>query len=104
MKTIITTTLIATSLLLTGFNVIDGKRVPSKQELETPAIIPNKTIYIPAPSAPFCPSGEYQVTLVNRSAEGQTQGIHTQHCPKCSIGALFKQGDFDVCTYCENKF
>ena len=103
MKTIITTTLLATGLLLTGFNVIEGKKIPqAKEEIRLPAV-PSR-IYVPAPTAPSCPSSEFQVVLLNRSAEGQTEGMHTIHCAKCSLGALYKQGEVYICSYCESKF
>ena len=102
MKTILNITLITASLIFTGINTLKEKSLkPEKEEITLPE---GKEIYTPyfSPSAPTCPSGEYQ--LASRQAEGQSLIVQTEHCPKCSLGALYEKEGKKICTYCESNF
>ena len=102
MKSLTTSTIIATGLLLMGLNVTNRKLAlpEAKPEIKLEeALKVSPRIY--QPLAPTCPSPEYQVAALNRNAEGQDPLVMTVHCPKCSMGAVYKKGDVNVCTYCE---
>ena len=103
MKTVIQTVIITSSIIFTGINTLDNKSLkPAKEE-----IIPSEApkIYKPVwtPAAPFCPSSEYQLATL-RQAEGQSGSVHTEHCSKCNMGALYEKNKKKVCTYCESIF
>lgn len=102
MKSLTTSTVIATGLLLMGLNVTNRKNVlpEAKPEVKIEeALKVSPRIY--QPLAPTCPSAEYQIASVSRNAEGQDPLVMTAHCPKCSLGALYKKGEDTICTYCE---
>lgn len=105
MKTIITTTIIATSLLLTGINTLNKNYIIKPVKEEVP-FEDNIKIYKPifTPLSPTCPSAEYQLVSMNRQAENQLGIVHTEHCAKCNMGALYQKEDKKVCTYCEYSF
>ncbi len=108
MKTIVTSTLLASGLLLMGLNFSgpDDKLRPAKDELPVEELIDTKRVYLSPPAAPICPSSEYQLTSLNRGmAEGQLSPIQTLHCAKCSLGALYKKDNDELytCTYCEAR-
>jgi hypothetical protein len=103
MKTVIQTVIITSSIIFTGINTLDNKTLkPAKEEIiptEAPKIY--KQVWTPA--APFCPSSEYQLASL-RQAEGQSGSVHTEHCSKCNMGALYEKNEKKVCTYCESIF
>lgn len=102
MKSLTTSTIIATGLLLMGLNVTNRKLTlpEARPELKVEeALKVSPRIY--QPLAPTCPSPEYQLATLNRNAEGQDPLVMTAHCPKCSLGALYKKGEDTICTYCE---
>lgn len=102
MKTLITSTLLSTGLLLMGLNVTNRKLTlpEAKPELNIEKAL-NGSHRIYQPMAPTCPSPEYQLATLNRHAESQDPLVMTAHCPKCSLGALYKKGEDTICTYCE---
>jgi hypothetical protein len=103
MKTVIQTVIITSSIIFTGINTLDNKTLkPAKEEI-IPAEAPK--IYKPVwtPAAPFCPSSEYQLATL-RQAESQSGSVHTEHCTKCNMGALYEKNEKKVCTYCESTF
>jgi hypothetical protein len=103
MKTVIQTVIITSSIIFTGINTLDNKTLkPAKEEI-IPVDAPK--IYKPVwtPAAPFCPSSEYQLATL-RQAESQSGSVHTEHCTKCNMGALYEKNEKKVCTYCESTF
>jgi hypothetical protein len=103
MKTVIQTVIITSSIIFTGINTLDNKTLkPAKEEI-IPIEAPK--IYKPylTPTSPTCPSGEYQLVHF-RQAEGQSGVVHTEHCSKCNMGALYERDEKKVCTYCETNF
>ena len=108
MKTIITSTLLASGLLLMGLNLSgpNTKLKPAKDEINVEDLIKTQRTYLSPPASPICPSAEYQLTALNRGmAEGQLSPIMTLHCAKCSLGALYKKDNDELytCTYCETR-
>lgn len=105
MKTLFNITIITTSLIFTGINTLNNKTLkPAKSEISLPG--DGVKIYAPytVPTSPTCPSAEYQLAYTLKQAEGQTISIHTEHCSRCSLGALYEKDDKKVCTYCETAF
>jgi hypothetical protein len=104
MKTIVTATIVTISLLLTGINTLNKHTILKNSKTEVPSIDGIK-VYKPSlpATAPTCPSAEYQLAI-NRQAEGQLGMTHTEHCPKCSMGALYSKDGRKTCTYCEQTF
>lgn len=104
MKTLIQTIVITSSVIFLGINTLDNKTLkPAKDEINIPVEAPK--IYRPYlnQTSPTCPSGEYQLATF-RQAESQNGMVHTEHCSKCSIGALYEKGGYKTCTYCESTF
>lgn len=103
MKTLVTSSILSAGLLLMGLNVTNRKlQLPeAKPELKIEeALKVSPRVY--QPTAPTCPSAEYQLASLNRNAESQNPLIMTAHCPKCNLGALYKKGEDTICTYCES--
>ena len=104
MKTIVTATIVTISLLLTGINTLNKHTILKSPNTEVPSIDGIKVYKPSSPAtAPTCPSAEYQLAA-NRQAEGQVGMVHTEHCPKCNMGALYSKNEHKVCTYCEQIF
>lgn len=104
MKTAFNIILITISLVYTGINTLKEKQLPAaKEEINIPE--ESIKIYKPvfSPTAPTCPSAEYQLASF-RQAEGQSGFVHTEHCSKCNMGALYEKEGKKVCTYCETAF
>jgi hypothetical protein len=104
MKRFTTIALLTTGVLLMGLSVpYTSTLTPAKEELKLNEILKDSKTYLSPPAAPFCPSAEYQVTLVNKTvAEGQNMFVDTQHCPKCRMGAIYEKEGVKICTYCES--
>jgi hypothetical protein len=106
MKKIITTTIVAACLFITGLtfvkttsNAIDTKHI--QDSIKDPNSI---KIMVPMLKKvePTCPSAEYQIATLRPTAEYQDDTVITVHCTKCSIGAIFEREDGrKVCSYCE---
>jgi hypothetical protein len=103
MKTVIQTVIITSSIIFTGINTLDNKALKPAKEEVIPAESPKIYKPILTPVAPFCPSSEYQLATL-RQAEGQSGSVHTEHCSKCNMGALYEKNEKKVCTYCESTF
>lgn len=51
-----------------------------------------------------CPR-DFSIRFVSPTiGEEQTEMKHTEHCPKCNLGALSSREDTKVCSYCESVF
>ena len=94
-------TLITSCLIFTGVNTLNNNKLSSKEEITLPDTPKLYKPYFNTVS-PTCPSTEYQVA-VSRQAEGQLPLMHTEHCSKCSMGALYEKEDKKICTYCEHE-
>lgn len=99
---IIASTVVAAKLINTDHIPVN---VEFKEVEKTPKILaPPPTIN----RGLFCPSAEfYSAVSSNQSADSVQSGSSTfpttQHCPKCSLGALYPKGNVHVCTYCESE-